>query len=163
MTSIDTPAGELEPLNARFGDFGGRYIPEVLVSAHEDLERAYEEALKYSRVRKQFGKPICEFQAVAFKLADMRVKLDAARLMVDHVVRKMESGQRFTREASQAKLFASEAANWVADQAVQIHGGYGYMKEYPVERYFRDARITEIYEGTSEAQRIVISRQILAD
>lgn len=126
-------------------------------------EAAYEEALKYSKVRRQFGRPICEFQAIAFKLADMRVKLDATRLMVDHAIRRMMDGQRITREASQAKLFASETANWVADQAVQIHGGYGYMKEYAVERYFRDARITEIYEGTSEAQRIVISRQILAD
>jgi acyl-CoA dehydrogenase len=125
-------------------------------------ESAYEEALKYSKQRHQFGKPICEFQAVAFKLADMRMKLDATRLMVDYAVRKMAQGERITREASQAKLFASETANWVADQAVQIHGGYGYMKEYAVERYFRDARITEIYEGTSEAQRIVISRAILA-
>lgn len=125
-------------------------------------EAAYDEALKYSRQRQQFGKPICEFQAVAFKLADMRMKLDATRLMVDYAVRKMAAGERVTREASEAKLFASETANWVADQAVQIHGGYGYMKEYAVERYFRDARITEIYEGTSEAQRIVISRAILA-
>lgn len=125
-------------------------------------EAAYDEALKYSRQRQQFGKPICEFQAIAFKLADMRMKLDATRLMVDYAVRRMAAGERVTREASEAKLFASETANWVADQAVQIHGGYGYMKEYAVERYFRDARITEIYEGTSEAQRIVISRAILA-
>ena len=134
----------------------------VAIQARGIGEAAYEEALKYSRQRQQFGKPICEFQAVAFKLADMRMKLDATRLMVDYVVRKMANGERVTREASQAKLFASETANWVADQAVQIHGGYGYMKEYAVERYFRDARITEIYEGTSEAQRIVISRAILA-
>lgn len=124
-------------------------------------EAAFEEALKYSKQREQFGKPICEFQAVAFKLADMRMKLDATRLLVDYAVRKMANGERVTREASEAKLFASETANWVTDQAVQIHGGYGYMKEYAVERYFRDARITEIYEGTSEAQRIVISRAIL--
>lgn len=124
-------------------------------------EAAFEEALKYSKQREQFGKPICEFQAVAFKLADMRMKLDATRLLVDYAVRKMAAGERVTREASEAKLFASETANWVTDQAVQIHGGYGYMKEYAVERYFRDARITEIYEGTSEAQRIVISRAIL--
>ena len=135
----------------------------VAIQALAIGEAAFDEALKYSRVRKQFGRPICEFQAVAFKLADMRMKLDATRLMVDYAVRRMMAGERFTREASEAKLFASETANWVADQAVQIHGGYGYMKEYAVERYFRDARITEIYEGTSEAQRIVISRQILAD
>lgn len=133
----------------------------VAIQALAIGEAAFEEALKYSRVRQQFGKPICEFQAVAFKLADMRMKLDATRLLVDYAVRKMAAGERVTREASEAKLFASETANWVTDQAVQIHGGYGYMKEYAVERYFRDARITEIYEGTSEAQRIVISRAIL--
>lgn len=133
----------------------------VAIQALAIGEAAFEEALKYSRVRQQFGKPICEFQAVAFKLADMRMKLDATRLLVDYAIRKMAAGERVTREASEAKLFASETANWVTDQAVQIHGGYGYMKEYAVERYFRDARITEIYEGTSEAQRIVISRAIL--
>ncbi len=135
----------------------------VAIQALAIGEAAYEEALKYSKVREQFGKPICEFQAIAFKLADMRMRLDATRLMVDHAVRRMGAGEKVTREASEAKLFASETANWVADQAVQIHGGYGYMKEYAVERYFRDARITEIYEGTSEAQRIVISRAILAE
>jgi alkylation response protein AidB-like acyl-CoA dehydrogenase len=126
-------------------------------------EAAFFEARKYSRERKQFGQPISEFQAIAFKLADMRVKLDASRLMLDRAVRIMMSGKRFTMQASEAKLFASEAANWVANEAVQIHGGYGYIKEYPVERYFRDVRITELYEGTSEAQRIVISRAILKD
>lgn len=135
----------------------------VAIQALAIGEAAFEEALKYSKERKQFGRFICEFQAVAFKLADMRMKLDAARLLTYHAIHKLDAGQRFTCEASEAKLFASEAANWVADQAVQIHGGYGYMKEYAVERYFRDARITEIYEGTSEAQRIVISRAVLAD
>jgi alkylation response protein AidB-like acyl-CoA dehydrogenase len=126
-------------------------------------EAAFAEARKYSKEREQFGHPIADFQAIAFKLADMRVKLDASRLMLDRAVRVMASGKRFSQEASEAKLFASESANWVANQAVQIHGGYGYIKEYPVERYFRDARITELYEGTSEAQRIVISRAILKD
>ncbi|MEW5701688.1 MAG: acyl-CoA dehydrogenase family protein [Candidatus Zixiibacteriota bacterium] len=126
-------------------------------------EAAYAEARKYAKVRQQFGQPIAQFQAVGFKLADMKVKLDAARLLLDRAIRKLMTGERFTLEAAEAKLFASEAANWVANEAVQIHGGYGYMKEYAVERYFRDARITEIYEGTSEAQRIVISRAILAE
>lgn len=126
-------------------------------------EAALREARRYAKQRHQFGKPIAEFQAIAFKLADMRLKLDAARLLLDRALRQQMAGERFTTEAAEAKLFASEAANWVADQAVQIHGGYGYMKEYPVERYFRDARITEIYEGTSEAQRIVISRAVLAE
>ncbi|MBD3299611.1 MAG: acyl-CoA dehydrogenase [candidate division Zixibacteria bacterium] len=126
-------------------------------------EAAFKEARDYSKERKQFGHPICDFQAIAFKLADMRVKLDASRLMLDRAVRTMISGKRFSMQASEAKLFASEACHWVANQAVQIHGGYGYIKEYPVERYFRDVRITELYEGTSEAQRIVISRAILKD
>ncbi|MEW5874637.1 MAG: acyl-CoA dehydrogenase family protein [Candidatus Zixiibacteriota bacterium] len=126
-------------------------------------EAALKEARQYAKQRQQFGKPIAEFQAIAFKLADMRLKLDAARLLLDRALRLQAAGERFSTEAAEAKLFASEAANWVADQAVQIHGGYGYMKEYAVERYFRDARITEIYEGTSEAQRIVISRAVLAE
>ena len=126
-------------------------------------EAAFAEARKYSKERHQFGHPIADFQAIAFKLADMRVKLDASRMMLDRAVRISMSGKRFSMEASEAKLFASESANWVANEAVQIHGGYGYIKEYPVERYFRDARITELYEGTSEAQRIVISRAILKD
>ena len=126
-------------------------------------EAALAESRKYAKERQQFGKPIAEFQAIAFKLADMRVKLDASRLLIGHALNKMAGGERFTTEAAEAKLFSSETANWVANEAVQIHGGYGYMKEYPVERYFRDARITEIYEGTSEAQRIVISRAVLSE
>jgi alkylation response protein AidB-like acyl-CoA dehydrogenase len=126
-------------------------------------EAAFAQARDYAKVRRQFGRPIAEFQAIAFKLADMRLKLDASRLFIDRALRKMATGERFTVEAAEAKLFSSESANWVANEAVQIHGGYGYMKEYPVERYFRDARITEIYEGTSEAQRIVISRAVLSE
>ncbi len=126
-------------------------------------ESALQQAREYAKVRKQFNRPIAEFQAIAFKLADMRLKLDASRLLIDRALRKQCAGEKFTLEAAEAKLFSSEAANWVANEAVQIHGGYGYMKEYPVERYFRDARITEIYEGTSEAQRIVISRAVLSE
>jgi hypothetical protein len=135
----------------------------VAVQALGIGEAAFKEAVKYSKERKQFGHALCEFQAIAFKLADMRLKLDASRLLIDRAFRELMAKRRFTMQAAEAKLFASEAANWVANEALQIHGGYGYMKEYAVERYFRDARITELYEGTSEAQRIVISRTILAD
>ncbi len=135
----------------------------VAVQALGIGEAALVESRKYAKERQQFGRPIAEFQAIAFKLADMRLKLDASRLLLGRALRKMAAGERFTTEAAEAKLFASETANWVANEAVQIHGGYGYMKEYPVERYFRDARITEIYEGTSEAQRIVISRAVLSE
>lgn len=135
----------------------------VAVQALGIGEAAFAEALKYSKERQQFGHPLCDFQAIQFKLADMRMKLDASRLMIDRAFREMMAKRRYTMAAAEAKLFASESANWVANEALQIHGGYGYMKEYPVERYFRDARITELYEGTSEAQRIVISRTILAD
>jgi len=127
-------------------------------------QAALEEAVKYSQEREQFGQPICNFQAVQFKLADMAMKVDAARLLTYRAAYLRDLPDiRPSKEISIAKLFASEMANWVANEAVQIHGGYGYIKEYPVERYFRDARITEIYEGTSEAQRIVISRAVLQE
>jgi alkylation response protein AidB-like acyl-CoA dehydrogenase len=126
-------------------------------------QAAYEEALKYSKERVQFGQAICNFQAIAFKLADMAVQIDAARLLVYRAAHLKDKGKKCIQEASMAKLFASEMVNQVVNEAVQIHGGYGYMKEYAVERYFRDARVTEIYEGTSEAQRIVISRELLKD
>jgi len=127
-------------------------------------QSAFDEAIKYSKERKQFGKPLAAFQAIQFKLADMATKIDAARLMVYRaaVLKDLEE-RKYSRQISMAKLYASEVANFVANEAVQIHGGYGYVKEYPVERYFRDARVTEIYEGTSEAQRMVISRDLLKD
>jgi len=126
-------------------------------------QAAFDEALKYSKERVQFGQPICNFQAIQFKLADMATQIDAARLLVHRAAYIHSQGVRCSREAATAKLYASEVANRVVNEAVQIHGGYGYMKEYAVERYFRDARVTEIYEGTSEAQRIVISRHLLKD
>ncbi len=126
-------------------------------------QAAFEEALKYSKERVQFGQPICNFQAIAFKLADIATEIDAARLLIYRAASIHSKGIRCSREAAMAKLYASEVANRVVNEAVQIHGGYGYMKEYPVERYFRDARVTEIYEGTSEAQRIVISRHLLKE
>ncbi len=124
-------------------------------------QAALDEAVKYSKERVQFGQPICNFQGIQFKLADMATKIDAARLLVYRAAYLHDKNVKCTREASMAKLYASEVANWVVNEAVQIHGGYGYMKEYAVERYFRDARVTEIYEGTSEVQRIVISRDLL--
>lgn len=123
---------------------------------------AYEATLEYVRERKAFGQPIGSFQMTQAKIADMKTKLDAAQLLTMRAAwAKMQAdknGGRFGVEASTAKLFASESAMWIAHQAVQIHGGMGYSKEMPVERYFRDAKITEIYEGTSEIQRMVISR-----
>ena len=109
----------------------------------------------------QFGKPICEFQAIQWMLADMATRIEAARLLTYNAALKKDSGERFSKEAAMAKLFASETAVWVTNRAVQIHGGNGYMKEYSVERNYRDAKITEIYEGTSEVQRMVIARGIL--
>jgi butyryl-CoA dehydrogenase len=120
-----------------------------------------DEAVKYSKQRKQFGKPICEFQAIQWTLADMATEIEAARLLTYRAAFLKDKGLRFSKEAAQAKLFASEAAVKASINAVQIHGGYGYMKEYDVERYFRDSKLTEIYEGTSEVQRLVIAASVL--
>jgi len=116
---------------------------------------------EYAREREQFGKKISEFQAIQWKIADMATSIDAARLMVYRASRLRDRREPHTREAAMAKLFASEIANKAAREAVQIHGGAGFLKDFPVERFYRDARITEIYEGTSEIQRIVISRFLL--
>jgi alkylation response protein AidB-like acyl-CoA dehydrogenase len=125
-------------------------------------EAAYEASLSYAQEREAFGQKIGQFQGIGFKLADMKTRIEAARLLTYQAAmakeRSKKTGERFTLEASMAKLFASETAMFVTHAAVQIHGGIGYSKEYPVERYFRDAKITEIYEGTSEIQRLVISR-----
>ncbi|MCE2802520.1 MAG: acyl-CoA dehydrogenase family protein [Gemmatimonadota bacterium] len=119
---------------------------------------AYEAACAYVVERKQFGKPIAEFQAVQFKLADMATRITAARSLLHMAAAAKDRGVDIGTQASMAKLFASETAMWVTTNAVQLFGGYGYVKEYPVERYFRDAKVTEIYEGTSEVQRVVIGR-----
>lgn len=128
-------------------------------------EAAYEASVAYAREREAFGSKIGEFQGISFKVADMKTRIEAARLLVYNAAlakeRAKTTGERFTLEAAMAKLFASETAMFVAHAAVQIHGGMGYSKELPVERYFRDAKITEIYEGTSEIQRLVISRMEL--
>jgi len=121
---------------------------------------AFDAACAYSHERVQFGKPIKEHQSVANLLADMQTSLSAARLLVLHSARMRTEGLPCLSEASQAKLFASEMAERVCSQAIQIHGGYGYLEDYPVERHYRDARITQIYEGTSEVQRMVIARQL---
>jgi alkylation response protein AidB-like acyl-CoA dehydrogenase len=128
-------------------------------------EAAYEASVSYAREREAFGQKIGEFQGIGFKIADMKTRIEASRLMVYNAAmakeRSKTTGERFTLQASTAKLFASETAMFCAHAAVQIHGGMGYSKELPVERYFRDAKITEIYEGTSEIQRLVISRSEL--
>lgn len=125
-------------------------------------QAAYEASLSYAREREAFGKKIGEFQGISFKLADMKTRIEAARLLTYQAAQAKEhykkTGERYTLQASMAKLFSSETATYCANQAVQIHGGMGYSKELPVERYYRDAKITEIYEGTSEIQRLVISR-----
>jgi butyryl-CoA dehydrogenase len=126
---------------------------------------AYEAALAYAKERHAFGQTVAEFQGIQWMLADMATRIEAARLLTYQAAlakdRTKKTGERYSREAAMAKLFASETAVWVTNKAVQIHGGYGYIKEYAVERYYRDAKITEIYEGTSEIQRIVIANQIL--
>ena len=122
---------------------------------------AYELSLKYSKERKAFGTEIANHQAIAFKLADMATRIEAARLLCFKAAFDKDEGRDYTLSSSMAKVFSSETAMWSAVEAVQIHGGYGYVKEYHVERLMRDAKITQIYEGTSEVQRIVISRSIL--
>jgi alkylation response protein AidB-like acyl-CoA dehydrogenase len=122
---------------------------------------AFEAALKYSKQREQFGQPIAEFQAVQFKLADMATEIEAARLLTYRAGVLKNQKKRSTKESSMAKLYASEVSVRVANEAVQIHGGYGYVKEYPVEKFYRDSKISTIGEGTSEIQRLVIARQLL--
>jgi alkylation response protein AidB-like acyl-CoA dehydrogenase len=124
---------------------------------------AYDAALKYSKVRKQFGRPISEFQAIQHKLVDMATDIDASRLLIYRAAWKLDRGHRVTRESAMAKLFASEAAVRIANEAVQIHGGYGFIKDYPVEKFYRDVKLCTIGEGTSEIQRLVIARQLLKD
>jgi alkylation response protein AidB-like acyl-CoA dehydrogenase len=122
---------------------------------------ALEESIVYAKDRKQFDKPIADFQGIQWKLADMQVELDAAHLLAMRAAWLKEQGRVFAREASMSKVFATEAANRIANRAVQIHGGYGYIREFAAERHLRDVRVTTIYEGTSEVQRIVIARSLL--
>ncbi len=140
---------------------GGRI--SVAALAVGTAEGAYNRALQYSTERNAFGKPIYRFQAVGFKLADMATRIEAAKLLVFHAAWLKDQGVDVTKEAAMAKLFASEVAMDVTTEAIQVHGGYGYVREYDVERYFRDAKVLEIGEGTSEIQRLIISREIIKD
>lgn len=124
-------------------------------------QAAYEASVGYAKEREAFGSKIAEFQAIQWMIADMATRIEASRWLVFNAAVKKDRGEKFSREASMAKLFASETAMWVTTKAIQVHGGAGYSKELPVERYFRDAKITEIYEGTSEIQRLVIARAAL--
>lgn len=124
---------------------------------------AFDKALAYARERRQFGQPIADFQAIQWMLADMATQIDAARLLTHRAAYLKDTDLPFTKEASMAKVFAAETAMFVTSKAIQIYGGYGYIKDYPLERYFRDAKITEIYEGTSEMQRMTIARQLIRE
>jgi alkylation response protein AidB-like acyl-CoA dehydrogenase len=124
---------------------------------------AFAEAIKYAQQRSAFGQTLSRIQTIQFKLAEMERRIQCARLLIQRAAWLKDSGRPFSREAAMAKLYASEAATWVTHQAIQIHGGYGYVKEYAVERYYRDARVMEIYEGTSEIQRLVIARSLMRD
>jgi alkylation response protein AidB-like acyl-CoA dehydrogenase len=124
---------------------------------------AFDRALPYAKERQQFGQPIVNFQAIQWMLADMATQIDAARLLVYRAAYLQDQGQPFIKEASMAKVYAAETSSFVTNKAVQIFGGYGYIKEYPLERYLRDAKITEIYEGTSEMQRMTIARQLMKE
>ena len=138
---------------------GGRI--SIAALAVGTAQGAYEAALKYSMQRKQFGRPISEFQSIQNKLADMATEIDAARLLTYRAGWMKDQGQRVTKESAMAKLFASEVAVRVTNEAVQVHGGYGFLKDYPVEKFYRDVKLCTIGEGTSEIQRLVIARQLL--
>ena len=127
------------------------------------MRAAFEEAVHYAQQRRAFGNPLAKLQAVQFKLAEMERRIQCARLLIQRAAWLKDVERPYSREASMAKLYASEAATWVSHQAIQIHGGYGYVKEYAVERYYRDVRVMEIYEGASEIQRLVIARSLLKD
>jgi alkylation response protein AidB-like acyl-CoA dehydrogenase len=125
-------------------------------------QAAFDDALAYAQTRIQFGKPLCQHQAIQWMLADMATQIDAARMMVYRAAWLKDRGVHFVKEAAMAKLFAGEVSSLVTNKALQIHGGYGYCRDYPVERYLRDAKITEIYEGTSEMQRMTIARALIS-
>jgi len=161
------------PADALLGEVGGGFKVAmatldggrigIAAQALGIARAAFEEATKYALDRKTFGKPIAEHQAIQFKLADMSTEISAARLLTWRAAVKKDQGVRHSLESSMAKVFASEVANRAAKEAVQVHGGYGYLTDFPVERHFRDAKITEIYEGTSEVQRLVIAGALLKD
>lgn len=176
VRASDTAALHLEglrvPKENLLGELNGAYmhILQVLQGGRIGIgamavgiaRGALEEALKYAKQRQQFGKPIAQFEAIQWMLADMATEIDAARLLVLRAARLKDTGQSFSQAASEAKLYAAEAAMRATSKAIQIHGGYGYIKDYPVERYFRDAKLCEIGEGTSEIQRRTIAKELLA-
>jgi butyryl-CoA dehydrogenase len=123
-------------------------------------QAAFDDALSYAQTRIQFGKPISQHQAIQWMLADMATQIDAARMLVYRAAWLKDQGKPFMKEAAMAKLYAGEVSSFVTNKALQIHGGYGYCRDYPMERYLRDAKITEIYEGTSEMQRMTIARAL---
>ena len=125
-------------------------------------QKNYDDAIRYAQQRTTFGKPICEHQAVQLRLADMATSIEAARLLTYRAAYLKDAGRRTTLESAMAKLYSSEIAVRAAEDAVQIHGGYGFVKDYPAEKFFRDVKLTTIGEGTSEIQRLVIARQLLA-
>ncbi len=161
------------PIDQRLGDEGDGFKIAmsmldagrvgVAAQALGVMQAAFLEAVRYAQQRTAFGQPIAKIQAVQFKLAEMERRIQCARLLLQRAAWLRDIGSAYGREASMAKLYASEAATWVTHQAIQVHGGYGYVKEYAVERYYRDARVMEIYEGTSEIQRLVIARSLLAE
>ena len=124
---------------------------------------AFDKALAYAKERQQFGQPIANYQGIQWLLADMATTIDAARLLTYRAAYLQDKGLPFVKEACMAKVYASEAASFVTTKALQIHGGYGYVKDYPLERYFRDSRILEIFEGTSEMQRMTIAHQLISE
>ena len=154
--------GEGEGLRIAFANLEGGRIG-VAAQSVGMARAAYDAALAYAKERRTFGKPIIEHQAVSFRLADMATQLHAAELMVLRAAALRDAGQPCLKEASMAKLFASEAAEKVCAAAIQIHGGYGYLNDFPVERIYRDVRVCSIYEGTSDIQRLVIGRQLAAE
>ena len=177
LRASDTVALALEdlkvPVDQRLGAEGVGFVMAmsmldagrigVAAQALGVLNAAYDEAARYAQQREAFGHPLAKIQAIQMKLAEMERRSQCARLLIQRAAWLRDAGRPYRREASMAKLYASEAATWVSHQAIQIHGGYGYVKEYPVERYYRDARVMEIYEGTSEIQRLVIARSLLKD
>ncbi len=165
FTDCEVPAGnrignEGEGYKVALSTLDGGRIG-IAAQATGIAQGAFEAALAWSQERMAFGHPISQFQAIQFMLADMSTEIDAARLLARKAAWKQDTGARFSMDAAMAKLFASEMATRVTHKAIQIHGGYGYSREYPAERAYRDARITEIYEGTSEIQRLVISSWVL--
>ncbi len=159
------------PVSHRLGDegMGFRVALTILDAGRISIaaqavgiaQGAYEASVAYAKERRAFGQEIAKFQAIQWMIADMATRIEAARLLTLRAALLKDAGKRFSKEASMAKLYASETAMWVTTKAIQVHGGMGYSKELPVERFFRDAKITEIYEGTSEIQRLVIARNVL--